>query len=541
MKGLIFTWLLTLLGVSTSFISPYYGFLAYVALAILRPEFLWSSHISGGRFSLIVAGAMLLNWLVRCCGNWDLGPGRRIVMLFVGSWVWSVFLALQADSPAHAWYYVEQQAKILLPFLVGVTTARHITDLKRLAWTIVICEGYVAMEMNSWYFSGYNYLWHIGFGGVDNNSAAIGLVTALGVAFFLFLHEEETWKKALIAACAAFMGHAILFSFSRGAMLACVVFAGVSFFIIKKTTTHYMMFAGGLLAAVVLAGPEVRDRFFDTFSENNGVREASAQSRIDLWKDCASLLMENPIMGCGPDHWPLHAHEYGWPAGKEAHSLWVQTTVELGVPGIMMFLGFYLVTIFRSWLLLQRMKKNDDVWFTDAARMTIASLIGFIVAAQFVSLEALEIPYYVALLGAGSLAVHSRMYGTGARLDGPSTGEAMFVQNNDLSDNGVPMDLPMTAMADGPDGDPLPRNDWFQDDCVAMNRHYMNRSQAPGFEVPLMNNRRLETTLNDQPLIPDLKAAKPDWRDSIGRAETDPDSDAETSAYTDEPRLMVMN
>jgi len=391
--------------------------------------------------------------------------------------------------------------------------------------------------MNSWYFSGYNYLWHIGFGGVDNNSAAIGLVTALGVAFFLFLHEEETWKKALIAACAAFMGHAILFSFSRGAMLACVVFAGVSFFIIKKTTTHYMMFVGGLLAAVVLAGPEVRDRFFDTFSENDGVREASAQSRLDLWKDCASLLMENPIMGCGPDHWPLHAHEYGWPAGKEAHSLWVQTTVELGVPGIMMFLGFYLVTIFRSWLLLQRMKKTDDVWFTDAARMTIASLIGFIVAAQFVSLEALEIPYYVALLGAGSLAVHSRMYGTGARLDEPSDEEAAIVPSN----NGTPMEQPKAAMADVQDDDPLRQDEWFQDDCVTMNRHYMNRSQAPGFEVPLMNNQRLETTLNDQPLIPDQKAAKPDWRDSIGRVETDHDSDAETSAHADEPRLMVMN
>ncbi len=114
-------------------------------------------------------------------------------------------------------------------------------------------------------------------------------------------------------------------------------------------------------------------------------------------------------MGCGPDHWPLHAHEFGWPAGKEAHSLWVQTTVELGLPGIMMFMGFYLVTIWRCWLFLQRVRDTDDLWFTDAARMTIASLVGFMVAAQFVSLEALEIPYYVAMLGAGSLAVYSRM------------------------------------------------------------------------------------------------------------------------------------
>jgi probable O-glycosylation ligase (exosortase A-associated) len=408
MKGLIFTWLLTLFGVSASLVNPYNGFLVYVSLAILRPDFLWSSHIQGGRFSLIVAAAMLFNWLIRCCGRWDLGPARRIVLLLTGAWAWAVYLAMQADSPQHAWYYVEQQAKIVLPFLVGITTVRTTDDLRKLAWVIVVCEGYVSLEMNLWYFSGYNYLWHIGFGSVDNNSAAIGMVSALGVAFFLFLHEPQWWRKGLIAFFAAVTGHAILFSFSRGAMLATLVFAAVAFVIIRKSTVHYALFAAALVAGIALAGPEVRDRFFDTFASNGGVREASAQSRLDLWKDCFTLLMRNPIMGCGPDHWPLHAHEFGWPAGKEAHSLWVQTTVELGLPGIAMFMGFYLACISRCWRLLRNLHATDDPWFTDAARMTIASLIGFMVAAQFVSLEALEIPYYVALLGAGTLAVHAR-------------------------------------------------------------------------------------------------------------------------------------
>ncbi len=518
MKGLIFTWLLTLLGVSTSFISPYYGFLAYVALAILRPDFLWSSHISGGRFSMIVAGAMLLNWVFRCCGNWDLGPARRIVLLFVGSWVWAVFLALQADSPAHAWYYVEQQAKILLPFLVGITSIRGIPDLRRLAWTIVICEGYVAYEMNSWYFSGYNYLWHIGFGGVDNNSAAIGLVTALGVAFFLFLNQETLWKKAIIAACAALMGHAILFSFSRGAMLATVVFAGVSFFIIKKTTVHYSIFGVGLLAAIVFAGPQVRDRFFNTFAENNGVREASAQSRLDLWKDCFTLLMDNPLMGCGPDHWPLHAHEFGWPAGKEAHSLWVQTTVELGIPGILMFLGFYLFSIWRSWLLLQRMKNAEDIWFTDAARMTIASLIGFIVAAQFVSLEALEIPYYVALLGAGSLAVHSRMYRHADEVAEVQSAEA--VKGYTLTSTGVMNSILAVDSS-------LPDSSWPSDESRNLNRRYMNGPVE--MPVPEMTS----------PDISRPKTCVPasDWRDTIG---TEP-LPAANHHSQEERRFIAMN
>jgi probable O-glycosylation ligase (exosortase A-associated) len=408
MKGLIFTWLLTLLGVSASVIRPYYGFLVYVALAILRPDALWSSHISGGRFSMIVASAMLLSWAFRCGGNWDLGPARRIVSLFLGYWLWSIFLAFNADSPAHAWYYVEQQARIVLPFIVGLTTVQNSADLRRLAWVIVVCQGYVAMELNRWYFSGYNYLWIQGFGGLDNNSMAIGLVTALGVAFFLFFYEKETYRKAIIAACAAFIGHAILFSFSRGAMLATVIFAGVSFFIIRKTTVHYFVFGTGLLMAVVLAGPQVRDRFLQTFAQDNGVREASAQSRLDLWRDCATLLWRDPIMGCGPDHWPLHAESFGWTPLKEAHSLWVQTAVELGIPGILMYAGFYLTVIACCLTLLKQTRNDEDEWFADSARMTIASLVGFIVAAQFVSLEALEIPYYVALLGTATLTVHYR-------------------------------------------------------------------------------------------------------------------------------------
>lgn len=408
MKGLIFTWLLTLFGASASFFRPYYGFLVYVALAVLRPESLWSSHISGGRFSLIVAAAMLLSWALRGFGNWQLGSARKIVGLIIGFWVWCAFLATQADNPLHARYYVEQMARIVLPFVVGLTTIRTTADLRRLAWVIVLCEGYVAFELNRYYFGGFNYLWQIGFGGVDNNSAAIGLVTALGVAFFLFLSEAVRWKQVLIAGCTAFIGHAILFSFSRGAMLATIVFAAVSFVIIRKTTKHYTMFAAGLLAAAILAGPEVRARFLETFEKEDGLHEASAQSRIDLWKDCWVVFSRNPIMGCGPDHWPLLAHTFGWEPGKEAHSLWVQTATETGIPGIAMFLGFYVATILGSWRLLQRLHPDDPPWYGDAARMTIASLCGFGVAAQFVSLEALEIPYYVALIGAGSIAVYDR-------------------------------------------------------------------------------------------------------------------------------------
>ena len=45
----------------------------------------------------------------------------------------------------------------------------------------------------------------------------------------------------------------------------------------------------------------------------------------------------------------------------------------------------------------------------NACRMVIAALVGFMVAAQFVSLAGLEIPYYVTLVGAGYLKLGDRL------------------------------------------------------------------------------------------------------------------------------------
>ena len=417
MKGLLFTVSLTYGGALVSMFSPFYGLLIYVCFAIVRPEDMWPWSVSGGNYSRIIAIAMLGGWLWHIgltflTGkgvNFRFGAGKTVVLLFLSFWLWTVYLSLNASSPLHAWEYVETLGKILLPFLVGMTTIDSVKKLKQLAWVIVLSQGYVAYEMNSYYFSGYNKLRLDGFGGVDNNSCAIALVTVIGLAAFMFLHVEKYWQKAVIGLCGAFMGHAVLFSFSRGGMVALIICAGVGFLLLKKKTRHYLAFGVACLGMLYLAGPEVRDRFMRTFETKRGKREASAQSRIDLWKDCWTVLKGDPVMGCGPNHWPLLAHRFGWTRGKEAHSLWVQTATETGFTGIIMFAGFYGVSMFRLWLLILRSKPDDDPWFSDTGKMVIASLSAFGFSAQFVSLEALEVPYYVTLLGAATLSVYSKV------------------------------------------------------------------------------------------------------------------------------------
>ena len=61
-----------------------------------------------------------------------------------------------------------------------------------------------------------------------------------------------------------------------------------------------------------------------------------------------------------------------------------------------------------------------DPWFSYIARMHVASLLGFIIAAQFLSADLLEHPYYINLLGAGLLKLYSKKPAPQFRLGTPT-------------------------------------------------------------------------------------------------------------------------
>lgn len=407
MKGLLVTYAITGGGSAAAIFNPVYGLMAYVALAIIKPEAMWPWTVGEGRYSLLVAASMFLGWIMTNRATFSFGRAFPVAAMMFGFLAWSYFGAYFPPNQFLAWDYVERIAKIIIPLLVGLTLITSTRELKMLAWTIVIAQGYVAFELNSYYFSGYNVLQYEGFGGMDNNSAAIALVTGSGIAFFLGLNAEKLWQKGLAFGLCLFMAHAVLFSFSRGGALGLLVTGIAIAVVIPKTPKTWGLLLVTAIMASVLAGPEVRARFMTAFSKQDGQREASAQSRVDLWKDCWDVMTKRPIMGIGPNHWPEIAADYGWPHGKEAHSLWMQTGAELGFVGLSLYLGYYLLCIFQLWMLTWKSTVVEDEWYKHTARMALAGLCGFVVSASFVSIEALEIPYYTALLGCGALKLAS--------------------------------------------------------------------------------------------------------------------------------------
>ncbi len=350
-----------------------------------------------------------------------MGSARRPALALACYFIWAIVSTLFCEFTDTATIFIENSAKIILPLLAGLTLIKTRQQIYQLAWVITGSIGYVAYDLNMSYFSGFNRLEFDGFGGMDNNSMTIGLVTAVGFAFFLGLAESIWWRKYLAFAFAAFLTHAVFFSFSRGGMLGLCIVGVVTALLIPKSTKNILLVSLGVIIALAMAGPEVWNRF-NSISKSSltgtesSEAEWSAESRVILWGVCLQMLMESPITGKGPDHFPkiVQRYETGnslfprFPEGKEAHTLWLQIAAELGIPGVAFLSSYYVLTVFGLWK-YSRLDNSDSEGLTPGAtaRMVIAAMVGFIVSAQFVTLEGLELPYYVALVGLGSLKLSS--------------------------------------------------------------------------------------------------------------------------------------
>lgn len=345
-------------GSLVALVRPYYGFLIYVCFSIIRPESLWHWSVPAGNYSRFIAISFLIAWAINGFGNWNLGGARRPTIMLAMFWIWSLLSTLFCQEPEMGLAFLESMTKIVLPAIAGLTLIHSRQDVYALAWTIAASIGYVAYDLNNSYFAGYNRLSFDGFGGMDNNSFTIALVTGVGFCFFLGLSETVWWRRYLAFAFAAFLTHAVFFSFSRGGMLGLIVVGLATAWLIPKSKKNIALMTLGVTLALAMAGTEVVERFSSikksSLAGASGSEvDASAESRVELWGVCLKMTLESPLFGKGPDHFPLLVHFYDvkgtagmrYNQGKEAHTLWLQIAAELGIPGVTFLFLYYALTV----------------------------------------------------------------------------------------------------------------------------------------------------------------------------------------------------
>lgn len=398
MIGFLLTLLIGYGGAVVALFWPLAGLFAYTLFSIIRPQLMfgWAGNV--GQVSQIAGVALLVGWALNGGGNWNLGRAWRFVILISGYLACVALSAMFAPQSQVGWTELTERSKVVLPFIAGLTLFTERRWLWAYAWLLVLASGYVAFEMNlAYYIDGYNRAQESGLLG-DNNSFAISMVAVVGPALFLGFAANRWWQRAAAFGCAGLIMHAAIMTFSRGGLLALIITGVIVAIVMPKRPSYVLGLVLAIALGVRLTGPEIQARFESTFVDE-AERDASAESRVIMWRRCLDLMAANPLVGIGPRHFPLIASQLGFTEGKSAHSLWLQTGAEIGVPGLAFLLALYVSALLAGL----RLSRSGDPRSASLGLYVFSGLAGFMVSAQFVSLDGLELPYYIVLVGAGAV------------------------------------------------------------------------------------------------------------------------------------------
>ena len=418
MKQLALLALVTAFGVGGSLVSgPFVGVLVYYLYAVLRPQFLWEWSLQpfGAHdfaWSFYVAMAAMLSTLLTATGVLRFPgsgpvpglPKPRLGPTHVLLWMFAVHITLSflfARNQAHSVPYYTECAKLFVMFTVATFAVLRTSQLRTLLVVVALADVFVAYEMNFHYFvSGYMFLSSQGFGGLDNNGAALMFAMGVPVCYFLWESTRSPVRWVYVLGI-ALLGHAVLLSFSRGAMLSLILTAPLLFVFSQRKKQIAVFLCVAAAGVVATAGPQVQERFF-SISQHD--MDESANSRKTTWAIAMKMATESPVFGFGVRNSNLYTKSYGADMeGRSIHSMYLQLAADSGWVGAGLFVALLAsgwVSTFRTRMKLRGRTDDEAVRIRAICGATDCSLAVYAIGAAFLSLDTFEFPYIMLLIAA---------------------------------------------------------------------------------------------------------------------------------------------
>ena len=402
MKGVIFTYTLTVLGAVISPFYPFFGLIVYIMFGVMYPQALWFYSLpstflrSSFGYSEVVAYPMIIGWLISGCGNIKLGPAKYALMCLAGFGIWAFLSVIVNPMSPMSQNQLLMLARLFLAVVIILTLCNTTKSIRYVVWALIFAQGFVAYELNMSWLQGFNRM-EVGYAGMDNNFFAVAMLIGSVLAFFEGMAQEKLLLKLVAFAAAALQAHVIMFSMSRGAMLGLCIVGITSFFVLPKNGKTLCFLLIAVILALYMAGPAVRARFATTFA-NAEERDSSSQGRIEAWKRCIKTMAEKPVFGVGIKNWLSYTTSH-YRVHLEAHSTWMQTGAETGIPGVLLLAGFFVCQLWFLLPYIRGLEELPDPELKTYAQMTFVAIIGYCITAQFVSLYTMEIAYYTCTVG----------------------------------------------------------------------------------------------------------------------------------------------
>jgi O-antigen ligase len=392
-------------------LNPWIGFVGYAGFATLCPQWNWRWGLPKLDYQKYLAAATVLGLVTTGFRTQRLPQSAKLALAALLTYLTFVWISsFQTMSPVKSAIYLDISWKICLMGCIGVGLVDTPKKLYWFLWTLVLCQGWNAYNINQLYYDrGINvryFTWNY----LDNNTYSISCLPIAASAFALLMTMKDWRLRALAGLIFVLQMHQIMILQSRGTMLGGLVLVALGVFFMPKNRTSITMISIGLGLGVMLAGPSVIEEFSSSFKAE-GDLDTSAESRYFLWKAGAAIMADYPLLGVGPWAGEVMVPRYyegdiGGLTAKALHNLFFEVGTGVGVIGLiayLLFFGIPWVAHFQLWL---KERETMEPWMRISNLSVLCGVPGYWAASMFSSGALIESPYLLVVLGCASLGMH---------------------------------------------------------------------------------------------------------------------------------------
>ena len=394
--------------------NPPQGIIGYYFWVVLEPQWNWRWIWPDGNHQQLLAGSIILGVIWKGLQFKQQSPQAKVavtsLILYLGL---AAISSTQSVAPQLSDFYMSYIWKIVLMTVLCVLV---INDTKHAWWMLIalaISQGYSAFRINEQYFQdGWSMYALRPWGSKgDNNLFSNLTIPAFCCSLALIMYSNNPKTRLIFIAIFGLQMHQIMLLESRGAFLGSLLAVTLGFLLCPKTSSNLRLISILAILTVTLAGPPVMKEFNSIWVEEDD-RDASAQSRLELWRAGIGITASNPLLGVGPYAAQTQIQYYSSISAerKGLHNQILQISAGSGIPAATLYLIFFLLPwteAVKNWLALRTSTRADPRLLAVNYAVIIATPSYFL-SSCFSAGSLSETPYVIAALGLSASSISWR-------------------------------------------------------------------------------------------------------------------------------------
>jgi len=338
---------------------------------------------------------ILLSWLLRLAARERDRPFLArdqplLTGLVVAYTVWAIASAVWAIDPEEALTTATRLVQVVILLFVVYSSVRTPRDLQVIAWAYVIAAALTSAYALA---SGVASAGRLTGGIVNSNFLASELVVAIILGAFMLTAAAGLRTRLLLLGMLTTCGIAFVRTGSREGVVALVLGFIVAIFLAGPHRSRivamiFIVSAVGVTYYAKLAPESLRVRVTSLSSQDSA-------GRTDLWRVALRVGEHRPVTGTGLGNFALASPRYAATTynlsgaqyalgGLVVHNMYIETFSELGVVGLVLFLGIIVAALAAAGRGIRRLARGDPA-ISVIARGLLAGTIGLLVAYAFSS------------------------------------------------------------------------------------------------------------------------------------------------------------